>query len=132
MGPNQQLIDIATTLVENCQKGDDRKNLNELYAEHAESVEAFAPPGEDRIKKGLDAIRAKHDWWEAHMEELSDGPQGADAAQGPFFNGDDRFSVIFRAKVRNRESGEIMDLFETATYTVEDGKIVREEFFYAM
>jgi ketosteroid isomerase-like protein len=51
---------------------------------------------------------------------------------GPFFHGDDRFSVVFTGKAKNKETGEVMDMQETATYHVQDGKIVREEFFYAM
>lgn len=132
MGPSEQLKAIGTALVANCRADLDEKNLDELYAEHAESVEAFAMPGDERIKKGLDAIRAKHEWWRANMEVLPDSPAPEQAAEGPFYNGDDKFSVIFRLKVKDKNSGQVMDMVETATYTVEDGKVVREEFFYAM
>ena len=131
MGPSEELKAIATALVANCRADQDEKNLDDLYADHAESVEAFAMPGDDRIKQGLDAIRAKHERWRANMEVLPDSPPPEQAAEGPFYNGDDKFSVIFRLKAKDKNSGQVMDMVETATYTVENGKIVREEFFYA-
>lgn len=45
-------------------------------------------------------------------------------------HGDDRFAVIFDISVKHKESGEVSDMKEVALYTVGDGKIVREEFFY--
>ena len=44
--------------------------------------------------------------------------------------GDDRFAVIFRSKVKETETGKVSDMEEVGIYTVADGKIVREEFFY--
>ena len=47
-------------------------------------------------------------------------------------HGDDRFAVIFGFDVSNRQSGERTQMQEVAVYTVNDnGKIVREEFFYS-
>ncbi|MEM1381804.1 MAG: SnoaL-like domain-containing protein [Pseudomonadota bacterium] len=132
MGPSEDLKRVAKALVENCRNDRDEQNLNDLYADHAESVEAFAMPGDDRVKKGLDAIRAKHEWWRSNMEVLPSDLTPEQMAEGPFYNGDDKFSVIFRLKAKDRNSGQVMDMLETATYTVEDGKVVREEFFYAM
>lgn len=129
---NEDLQKVATTLVENCRQDKDEANLDELYADHAVSVEAFAMPGDERIKEGLDAIRAKHEWWRANMEVLESGLTPEQMAEGPFYNGDDRFSVIFRLKAKDKNSGQVMDMVETATYTVDNGKVVREEFFYSM
>ena len=132
MGPSEELKAIATGLVANCRANEDTKNLDLYYADNAVSVEAFAMPGDERIKTGLDAIRAKHEWWNANMEVQPDSPQGEEMAEGPFYNGDDRFSVIFRLKVKDKNSGDVINMVETATYTVENGKIAKEEFFYAM
>ena len=132
MGPSEDLKRIATTLVMNCRNGDDARNLEDLYAEDAVSVEAFAMPGDDPVRRGRDQIRAKHDWWNANMEIEPDSPTGEAMAEGPFYHGNDRFSVIFRLKARDRNSGQVMDMVETATYHVADGKIVREEFFYGV
>ncbi|MEO1658629.1 MAG: nuclear transport factor 2 family protein [Pseudomonadota bacterium] len=115
---------IAEGLVANCRVGKDRDNIDAFYAEDAVSIEAMAQPGDDREKKGRAAIHAKHDWWEGAMESL-DG-----LVDGPFYDGSGRFSVIFRFRVKEKESGNIIDMQEVALYTVEGGKIVREEFFY--
>lgn len=133
MGPTEQLRAIADALVEGCREGRELDNLDRLYAPDAVSVEAYAM-GEEMPREavGRDAIRAKHEWWSANMEELPDGPSGEEAAEGPFFFGDNRFSVIFRARARDRNSGEVMDMVEVATYHVEGDRIVREEFSYAM
>ncbi|WP_256620032.1 SnoaL-like domain-containing protein [Parvularcula maris] len=126
MGPNDQLRQVAEQLVKGCREGKERENLDKLYAEDATSVEAYAGPEMGREVQGLKAIHQKHDWWESTMEELES------STTGPFYHGDDRFSVLFNAKAKNKDTGEVMDMQETATYHVKDGKIVREEFFYAM
>jgi len=131
MGPNDELKAIANALVENCRNDQDEKNLDDLYAPHAVSAEAFAMPGDERVKEGLEAIRGKHEWWRANMEVLPSDLTPEQMAEGPFYHGDDKFSVIFRLKAKDKNSGQVMDMVETATYTVENGKIVREEFFYA-
>ena len=50
---------------------------------------------------------------------------------GPFPH-DDRFVVIFDMDVTNKAMGQRFQMQEAALYTVANGKIVREEFFYAM
>ena len=116
----------AEALVAGCREGRERENLGKLYADDAVSVEALDMPGGGREAHGLDAIRGKHDWWEATFEEIES------RADGPYVHGEDRFSVIFEAKTRNRETGEVTQMRETATYHVNDqGKIVREEFFWS-
>jgi ketosteroid isomerase-like protein len=126
MGPNDQLRSLAEELVKGCREGRERENLNKLYAENAVSVEAYAGPEMDRETKGLEAIHKKHDWWESTMEELESH------TTGPFYHGEDRFSVVFTGRAKNKETGEVMDMQETGVYHVEGGRIVREEFFYAM
>lgn len=118
-----ELKAIAEELVAGCREGRARENLARLYAPDAVSVEA-ADMGNGREAAGLDAIRGKHDWWEGAMEVL-------DAeVTGPMMHGDDRFAVIFRMKAKEKVTGEVSDLQEVAVYSVADGKIVREEFFY--
>jgi ketosteroid isomerase-like protein len=115
-------IEIANKLVELCRQG---RNLEAkaLYAEHAVSVEAFAPPGAQKASQGLAAIRAKSEWWVANHEVYS-----AHVA-GPWPN-EDRFIVGFQFDVTHKPSGQRMKMEEMALYTVEKGQIVREEFFY--
>ena len=84
-------------------------------------------PGMDSPEAtGLAAIQAKGEWWyNAHeVHEMK--------AEGPFVHGDDRFSVIFDMDVTNKESGQRTQMREVGTYYVNDGKITREEFAYAL
>ena len=122
------LDEIAHKLVDNCRQGRALEGLDELYAENAESIEAFMPPGSDmsRISHGREAIRAKQEWWGASFDV-----HGGDV-DGPYIHGPDRFAVIFEIDATEKESGTRTQMKEVALYTVQDEKIVREEFFYTM
>lgn len=101
--------------------------LNNYYAAECVSVEAARMPGADSpVSEGLDAIRAKHDWWNNAMDFISG------TIEGPHLHGDDRFALIFKSVVREKATGNEFPMEEVAIYTVKDGKIVREEFFYTM
>jgi ketosteroid isomerase-like protein len=73
--------------------------------------------------KGLAAIKGKGEWWVANHEVHSA------TATGPWPHGD-RFIVGFQYDVTNKPSGQRMQMDEAALYTIRNGKIVREEFFY--
>ncbi len=118
-------VALATKLVENCRSGKEMEGLDALYAPDAVSVEASAMPGaEGRETNGVAAIKAKHDWWNNTFEIHDAG------VEGPFFHGPDRFGAIFEVDATNRETGERSQMRELAIYSVSDGKIVREEFYY--
>jgi ketosteroid isomerase-like protein len=118
-------MEIANTLVALCREGRNAEALDTLFAEDAVSVEAGAPPGGDPTSNGLAAIRAKGQWWfenhEVHSGEVT----------GPWPHGN-RFIVGFKYDVTMKQTGQRMVMDEVGLYTVENGKIVREEFFYAM
>ena len=114
---------IANQIVELCRQGKNRE-AKALYAEDAVSVEAFAPPGADRVSRGLAAIRAKGEWWTANHEIHSA------YVAGPWPHGD-QFIVGFQYEVTHKPSGKRIKMEEMGLYTVEGGKIVREEFFYS-
>jgi hypothetical protein len=115
--------EVGKRYVTLCQQGKSDVCLDELYAKNAVSVEAAPPPGMDRMAKGLDAIKAKGKGWQAshiiHKAEVS----------GPFPN-EDRFAVRFVFDVTDKPSGKRMTMDEVGLFTVENGKITREEFFY--
>ena len=115
-------LEIANKLVELCKQGK-HEEAKTLYADDAVSVEAFAPPGMDRVTKGLAGIRAKGEWWTSNHEIHS----AIVAGPWPL---DDKFIVGFKFEVTNKPSGQRMTMEEMGLYTVEDGKIVREEYFY--
>jgi hypothetical protein len=78
--------------------------------------------------KGIEAVRKKNQWWfDNHTIHGGD-------AMGPWPHGD-RFIVLFKIDVTAKTgpmAGKRMQAEEAGLYTVKDGKIVREEFFYHM
>ena len=117
--------DIANKLVELCKQGKNEEAVNTLFAADAISVEASAPPGGSAESKGIAAIKAKGEWWMNNHEIHSA------SIRGPWPH-DDRFVVGYTYDVTNKPSGKRMTLDEVGLYTVTNGKIVKEEFFYDM
>ncbi len=118
--------EIASKLVALCKEGTNQEAVETLYAEDIVSVEAADSPGFPRTMNGLAAIKGKNKWW-AENHEIHGGD-----VEGPFPHGDDKFAVIFKYDVTMKEANQRMNLHEIAVYTVTDGKISREEFYYAM
>ena len=118
--------EIGNKLVAFCKEGKNLDAINELYGDNIESVEAVAPPEGERVAKGIDAIRGKNQWWGENHEIHSA------SVEGPWPHGNEKFAVHFSYDVTNKPSGNRMKLDEIAVYTVDGGKIVKEEFFYDM
>lgn len=117
-------LEIGNQLVAFCQAGQNLESINTLYADDIVSVEAYAPPGGERAVKGIDAVRAKHDWWTKNHDVHSA------ETYGPYPHGDDRFAVRFVYDITVKPTGQRNMMDEVAVFTVANGKIVREEFFY--
>ncbi|MEL7259097.1 MAG: nuclear transport factor 2 family protein [Pseudomonadota bacterium] len=120
----EDLVKLGREFVQVMQDRRGISHVDEVYSEKAESVEAVVPPGRDvRIAKGRDAIKAKReDWTATHdIHELT--------ADGPYVHPPNQFGVRYQAEVTQKETGKRMTLREVAIYSVEGGKIVREEFF---
>lgn len=116
--------EIANRYVALCKEARFNTCLDELFAEDAVSVEALSLPGVDPVATGLAAIRAKGEWWGSN-HEIHGGE-----VFGPYPNGN-RFAVRFAFDVTHKPSGKRMNMDEIGLFTVENGKIVREEFFYS-
>jgi ketosteroid isomerase-like protein len=117
-------FEIAKKYVELCQAGQNHTVLETLFSPDAVSVEAVALAGVPLEAKGLKAIAEKSKQWvdnhEVHSAKL----------EGPWPNGN-RFVVRFGYDVTNKPSGRRLQMDEVGLFTVENGKIVREEFFYS-
>lgn len=114
---------VANRLAELCRAN--QPALDELYAENVVSIESMPNEGETSAEKhGLAALRAKHEWWYSMFEVNSGG------VEGPFPHGEDRFALIFELDATERATGKRLQMKDIGIYTVSDGKIVREEFFY--
>src|SRR5580700_8088529 len=117
--------EVANTLVKLCSEGKFDKATEALYSPDIVSMEAGAPPGGSREAKGIAAVAAKGQWWVANHEVHSS------AVEGPLVAGS-HFAVTFKLDVTFKPESRRFKMEEVAVYKVADGKIVNEEFFYAM
>ncbi len=119
--------EVGQRLCDLCSEGKHLDAIDELYGEDVVSVEAAEADGPmPRTMSGKQAVRGKTEWWGNSHEVHSN------SVKGPFPHGDDRFAVLFELDATNKEAGQRFQMTEVAVYTVDDGKITREEFFYAM
>ena len=116
--------EVGKKLVSLCQQGKNAEAIEGLYHPDIVSVEAQAMPGGAAETKGRAAVMEKNQSWMATHEIHSS------TTEGPYPHGD-RFAVRFSFDVTDKPSGKRMQMTDVALYTVKDGKIVREEFFYA-
>lgn len=114
------VTEIAKDLVGLCQQGQFEEAMTRHYSNDILSVEAEGPNPEAR---GMAAVKAKTQWWVENMTVHSM------ETLGPFVHGD-RFVVEFKMDTTNKMSGERSQMDEVGVYTVRDGKIVEEYFFY--
>jgi ketosteroid isomerase-like protein len=118
-------LEVGKRYVALVKEGKNEVILSELFTKDTVSIEAGAPPGQDRAARGLDAIKAKSQWWRdnhtVHGAEVS----------GPYPN-DDRFAVRFVFDVTHEPSGKRFSMDEIGLFTVSNGKITKEEFFYTV
>lgn len=117
--------EVADTLVKLCSQGKFAEATEALYSPDIVSMEAGAPPGGSRESKGIQAVKAKGEWWSANHEVHSATVEGPLVA-GPFF------TVTFKLDVTFKPQSKRFTMEEVAVYKVVDGKIVYEEFFYQM
>jgi ketosteroid isomerase-like protein len=116
-------LEVGKKLVELCKQGKDDQCIEALYANDIVAIEAMAMPNMPAEQRGKDAIRGKAKWWRDHHQVHSS------SVEGPWPLGD-RFVVHFHYDITNKDDGKRQQMDEAALYTVKDGKIVREEFFY--
>ncbi len=121
---NPDVRTIANRLVQLFNANEQDTIIAELYGPEIVSVEAVAMPGKPAEIQGLQALAEKYAWWYGAFEVHGS------RTEGPFMHGTDRFAVIYWMDVTNRETQEREQMKEVGIYTVAEGKIVREEFFY--
>ena len=121
-------LEIGKKLVELCNAGRTMEAVEALYSPEIVSIENVGSPEMPARQQGLAAIKGKNEWWINNHEIHSA------KAEGPWPHGD-RFIVRFTFDVTGKigpMAGQRMTLDEAALYTVKDGKITQEEFFYSM
>ena len=82
-----------------------------------------AMEGPMAVCEGKEAVKQKSVWWRAN-HEVHGG-----SVEGPFVHGD-QFVVRFKMDITPKATGERVMMDEVGVYTVEDGKIIEERFYY--
>jgi hypothetical protein len=114
---------IANKLVALCRIGKYRQAQEELYADHAVSIEPEGSPWNNA--EGLEALLAKIDIWEDIVEEVHNMEVSDPIVAGNFF------SIRMFNDITFKGQGRVVG-GEIGVYEVQDGKIVGEQFFYSM
>lgn len=121
--PNRTTKEVADGLVKLCSQGKFDEAMKAFYSPDIVSVEPSAPPGESRELRGLQAVQAKSESWNANHEVHSA------KVEGPLVAGS-HFAVTFKIDMTFRPQNRRFEMDEVAVYKVVNGKIVHEEFFY--
>jgi hypothetical protein len=124
----QDTMKVGAELVDLCRQGRNMDAIETLYSPDIISVEAVGSSAIPARVEGIDAVRGKSEWWMANHDVHSQ------TVEGPWPHGD-RFIVRFKLDVtpkRGSMAGQRMQVDETGLYTVQDGKVVQEEYFYDM
>ncbi|OQW61651.1 MAG: ketosteroid isomerase [Proteobacteria bacterium SG_bin9] len=113
--------DIAAKFTE-ALKGNRLAEAENFWSDDVVSIEAMDGPA-GREARGRAAVHAKGEWWfsnhDIHSFETID----------PYVNGD-QFALKFKIDVTPKATGQRMQMEEVGLYTVRDGKISEERFFY--
>lgn len=112
--------DVANDLVAMLKRGEFDASGEKYWAEDVVSLEPME--GDMARIQGKAGARAKGEWWAAN-HEVHDV-----LVEGPYVNGD-QFVVRFKMDLTPK-GGERMTLDEVGVYTIKDGKIAEERFFY--
>jgi ketosteroid isomerase-like protein len=115
--------ELASKFVDMCKQGKNFDVMQQLYDENIVSVEAARRSTGSFDTTGKSAVIQKSAEW-AGAHEIHGGN-----VDGPFLLGD-RFAVVFEFDVTPKATGQRSKNREVAVYTVGNGLITREEFFY--
>jgi ketosteroid isomerase-like protein len=114
---------VAQELVTLCRAGRNMDAVEQLYSPKIVSVEPMGDENMPAEMTGLEAVKGKNKWWfdnnEVHSREVN----------GPFV-GEGQFAVQYTYDTTFKPTGQRVTMTEMALYTVKDGKVVREQFYY--
>lgn len=112
--------EVAARFIELCNQGKNFDAMRTLYAPGIVSVE-----GDGSETVGQTPVIQKSERW------IEGKTLSGQVIRGPYFNGPSQFAVHFVHEVTLKASGKRIALEEVGVYTVENGLITREQFFFA-
>lgn len=115
---------VAEELVSLCRAGRNTDAIRNFYSSEIVSVESMGNEAMPSETKGIDAIMEKNKWWNENNIVNSAN------VEGPFIADGDKFAVHYNYDVTSKQTGKRNQMEEMALYTVKDGKVVHEHFFY--
>lgn len=118
--------EVGQKLVELCLSGHFFEAIDTLYGDDIVSIEAAPSPNFPMEMRGIENIREKNKKWGAENEIH------AIRGEGPWPH-QDRFAVRWTFDISPKSgpaAGQRIQFDEIALYTVANGKVVKEEFFY--
>ncbi|QPC94223.1 nuclear transport factor 2 family protein [Mesorhizobium sp. INR15] len=115
------IAEIAKDFTERLKQGDHEGAAAKYNSDDIASYEAMEGPM--AVSHGKEALRQKSQWWRDN-NEFHGG-----SVDGPYVNGD-QFAVYFKLDVTPKATGERATMEEVGLYTVKDGKITEERFYY--
>ncbi|MBZ9739103.1 MULTISPECIES: nuclear transport factor 2 family protein [unclassified Mesorhizobium] len=115
------IAEIAKDFTELLQQGDHAGAGEKYNADDIVSYEAMEGPM--AVAHGKEALKQKGQWWQEN-HEVHGG-----SVEGPYVNGD-QFAVRFKFDVTPKATGERVTMDEVGLYTVKNGKITEERFYY--
>jgi len=115
---------IANQLVNLCRQGKFDQAVEELYSPNIVSIE---PAGAGFVERaeGLDAYHEKGEKWQSMVQEFHGIEVSDPMVANQFFTC--KMSMDITMKGGNRQKDD-----EICLYEVKDGKIIKEQFFYAL
>ena len=115
------IAEIAKDFTELLKQGDHNGAAEKYNADDIASYEAREGPM--AVSHGKEALRQKSQWWQEN-HEVHGG-----LVEGPYVNGD-QFAVRFTFDITPKATGQRVTMDEVGLYTVKNGKIAEERFYY--
>lgn len=114
--------EVANRLVELCREAKFQQAIAELYSPEIISVEPEGVP--NRIVQGLDAIAKKGEHFQSMLEKINSSVVTDPIVAENFFSCGMFMNVVMKGMPH------AIDMDEVCVFTVRNGKVVKEEFFY--
>lgn len=116
--------EVANKYTEWMRQGKGQQVIEELYADNIVSREMPEWPGQV-VTQGIKSVAQKNEEWMANVQDFHSSEVSDPLVADNHFTVRMAFDVTFKDRGRTQ-------MEELATFTVENGKITEEQFFYSM